>query len=90
MRRRAVVLVAAVVALGSSSGAALAAGSPASANASCVATITSFEASQLQPGAVGDEVSGLATSAPGIVGGVVRDLAHAHGGTIETCAGAEE
>jgi hypothetical protein len=90
MKRRSAVLVAAVVALGLSSGAALAAGSPASPKASCVATITSYEASQLQPGAVGKEVSGLATSAPGVVGSLVSDLARTHGGSIEACAGAEE
>jgi len=88
VKGRAALFVAAVVALAASNGAALAAGSPASPNASCVATITSFEASQLQPGAVGKEVSGLATSAAG-VGGLVSDLAHAHG-SIEACIGAEE
>jgi hypothetical protein len=89
VKRRAALFVAAVVALGASNGAALAAGSSASPNASCVATITSFEASQLQPGAVGKEVSGLATSAAE-VGGLVSDLAHAHGGSIEACVGAAE
>jgi hypothetical protein len=88
VKRRAALFVAAVVALGASNGAALAAGSPASSKASCVATITSFEASQLQPGAVGEEVSGLATSGPG-VGGLVSVLAHAHGGSIDACVGAE-
>ena len=83
-------LVAAVVGLSLSSGTTLAVGSPASPKASCVATITSYEASQLQPGAVGREVSGLATSAPGVVGSLVSDLARTHGGSIEACAGAEE
>ena len=90
MKRRAAVLIAALAALGVSSGAALAAGSPASPEASCVATITSYEASQLQSGAVGKEVSGLATSAPGVVGSLVSDLARTHVGSIEACAGAEE
>lgn len=88
MKRRAALVVAAVAALGASNGAALAAEPPASLKASCVASITSLEASQLQPGAVGKEVSGLATSAAG-VGGLVSDLAHAHG-SIEACVGAEE
>lgn len=89
MKRRAAALAAAVVALGSSSGAALAAGSPASREASCVATITSYEATQLPSGAVGTEVSGLAGSAPGAVGGLVSDLARSHGGSIESCFEAE-
>jgi hypothetical protein len=86
MKRRAALLVAAIVALGLPTGAAVGAGPPANPNASCVGTITSFEASQLPPGAVGKEVSGLATSAPGL-GGLVSDLAHAHGGSIEACVG---
>jgi hypothetical protein len=89
VKRRAAVLAVAVVAVGLSSGAALAAGSPASPKASCVATITSFEASQLEPGAVGEEVSALTTLAPGFVGGLVSDLAHAHAASIEACFEAE-
>lgn len=90
MKRQAAVPIAALVALGVSGGTAVAAGSPASPKASCVATITSYEASQLQPGAVGTEVSGLATSAPGTVDSLVSDLAHAHAGSVEACIGAEE
>ena len=89
MRRRASVLVAAVVALGWSSGAALAAGSPANPRASCVATITSYEASQLDPGSVGAEVSGLATTAPGLGSSLVSGLAKEHAGSIEACVQAE-
>lgn len=87
--KRAAAFAAAVVALGSSSGVALAAGSPANPAASCVATITSYEASQLPPGAVGTEVSGLAASAPGFLGGLVSDLARTHTGSIEACFEAE-
>jgi hypothetical protein len=89
VKRRAALFLAAVGALGASNGAALAAGSPASPKASCVGTITSFEASQFEAGAVGEEVSGLATSAAG-VGRLVSELAHADGGSIEACLAAEE
>jgi hypothetical protein len=85
VRRRTTTLVTAAVALGLWTGAAPAAGS-AGPNASCVGTITSFEATQLEPGAVGTEVSALATSAP-MLGAFVSDLAHAHGGSIGGCAG---
>ncbi len=85
MKRHAALLVVAVVALGLSSGGALASGSPASPRASCVATITSYEASQLEPGSVGTEVSGLATSAPGLGTSLVSGLAKEHAGSIEDC-----
>jgi len=87
--RRAVLFVAAVGALGASSGVAVAARAPANPNASCVATITSYEASQLQPGAVGNEVSALTTVAPGFVGDLVSELARAHADSIEACFEAE-
>ena len=84
MKRLAVTITAAVLALG----APVAAGAgPANENASCVATLTSFEASQLPAGAVGAEVSGLATSAPGFVGEFVSGLAKEHAGSIAACAG---
>ena len=86
--RRAAVLIALLGALAVPSGVALAAGSPASPHASCVATITSYEASQLLPGSVGKEVSGLATSAPGL-GGFVSGLANAHAGSIDACVEVE-
>ena len=62
---------------------------PASAGASCVAIITSYEASQLASGSVGHEVSGLATSSPGLGQAPVSPLAHNHLGSIETCRQAE-
>jgi hypothetical protein len=89
MRRLAAALTAAVTVLAVQSGAALGAGPPASPQASCVATITSYEASQLQPGSVGKEVSGLATSAPGLGRDLVSDLAKAHAGSVEACLIAE-
>jgi hypothetical protein len=89
VKRRVAVVALTVAALAVPSGAALGAGPPASPNASCVATITSYEASQLQPGSVGEEVSGLATSAPSLVGGIVSDLAKAHAGSIDACFEAE-
>jgi hypothetical protein len=57
---------------------------PASPTASCVALITSFEATQLAPGAVGQEVAGLA-SVPGLGRRLVSPLARAHLGSIEAC-----
>ena len=89
MRRRAALIGVAVAAVAVPSGAALGAGPPVSPQASCVATITSYEASQLQPGSVGEEVSGLATSAPGLGRSLVSDLAKAHAGSIEACREAE-
>jgi hypothetical protein len=79
-------LVAAVAVPAMLSGAALGAGP----QASCVATITSYEGSQLQPGSVGKEVSGLATSASGVGRDIVSDLAKAHSGSVEACLAAEE
>jgi len=52
---------------------------PAGAPASCVGIITRAEASQLPPGSIGQEVSGLATSGPGLGHEVVSRLAHEHG-----------
>jgi hypothetical protein len=70
-----VVAVAAVL-----SGSAVAAPPPA---ASCAAILTSFEATQLGPGFVGAEVSGLA--GPGF-GEVIRNLARNHLGSLDECA----
>jgi hypothetical protein len=70
-------------------GAALAGPQPASPQASCVAVITSYEASQLDPGSVGTEVSGFATSAPGLGSDVVNGLARQHDGSIDACREAE-
>jgi hypothetical protein len=55
---------------------------------SCVALITSYEA-QLAPGFVGHEVSGLATSGPGLGTALVSPLAHKHLGSFESCREAE-
>jgi hypothetical protein len=51
------------------------------APASCVGIITSAEASQLPPGSVGVEVSGLARGVPRLGGALVSPLAHAHAGS---------
>lgn len=51
--------------------------------ASCAAILTSFEATQLPPGFVGAEVSGLA--GPGF-GQVITNLARSHLGTLGDCA----
>jgi hypothetical protein len=52
---------------------------PATAPASCVGVITSYEASQLPPGSVGQEVSGLTRSVPRLGAALVSPLAHEHG-----------
>jgi hypothetical protein len=87
--RRALVTIASVAAMLTAPAAAASAGSPASERASCVAVITSYEASQLLPGSIGEEVSGLAHSVPSLGTALVNPLAHNHLGSIETCAGAE-
>ena len=51
--------------------------------ASCAAILTSFEATQLPPGFVGAEVSGLA--GPGF-GKIISGLAQSHLGTLDGCA----
>jgi hypothetical protein len=48
--------------------------------ASCVGIITSAEASQLPPGSVGQEVSGLAQSVQPLAATLVSPLAREHGG----------
>jgi hypothetical protein len=65
------------------------AGAPASSRASCVAAITALEATQLAPGSVGREVSGLASSGPGVASASVRPLVGEHG-SIEECVPAGE
>jgi hypothetical protein len=52
-------------------------------SASCAAILTSFEATQLPPGFVGAEVSGLAGSG---FGEVIRNLARNHLGSLDACA----
>jgi hypothetical protein len=64
--RRVLMTITSVVALLTASATAASAGSPASPKASCVATITSYEATQLAPGSVGEEVSELAHIGPGL------------------------
>lgn len=86
MRRRAVVVGVALVAAVLT---ASAQGAPPSANASCVATITSYEATRLPSGSVGAEVSGLATSGPGLGRTLVSGLAKEHAGSLAECAAAE-
>jgi len=87
--RRVLITITIVTAMFVPSGAAASAAQPASPRASCVAVITSFEASQLAPGAVGTEVSGLATATPGFLGALVNRLAKEHGGSIGRCLQAE-
>jgi hypothetical protein len=76
MKRPAVAIVASVVSL-IAAGQASAAPSP---TASCVATVTSFEA-HLGPGTVGAEASTLAP-----LGELASNLAKAHAGTFDACA----
>jgi hypothetical protein len=57
------------------------AGPSANAPASCVGVITSTEASQLAPGSVGQEVSGLAHGVPRVGHTLVSPLAHSHSGS---------
>jgi hypothetical protein len=78
--KRLAVTLGAVVAFGISAASASADPSP---SASCVATITSFEA-QLTPGFVGGEVSSLAP-----VGALASNLAQAHLGTLDARRAAE-
>ena len=61
----------------------------ASPQASCVGVITSYEGSELPAASVGHEVSGLATSGPGLGVAIVSPLAHRHLSSIEACAQAE-
>jgi hypothetical protein len=62
---------------------------PADPPPSCMALITSYEVSQLAAGFVGHEVSGLATSGPGLGRALVSPLAHKHLGSFESCREAE-
>ena len=87
MKRILITMATAAVVLPAPSAAATAA-QPAAAGASCIAVITSYEASQLPPGSVGREVSGLA-SAPGLGSALVSPLAHQHLGSIATCRAVE-
>jgi hypothetical protein len=77
--------VACAVAILLVSAGAASAGPPASSQASCVAAITVYEATQLPAGSIGREVSGIAGSGPGTVSGIVTPIAPEHG-SIEGCA----
>ena len=77
MRRSVIGISCVAVAFGGLVGTASARPAPA---ASCVGIITSAEASQLPPGSVGQEVSGLARSVPRLGEALVSPLARAHGG----------
>jgi hypothetical protein len=79
MRR--VVIGATVVAAAAALAGSASASPPPSA--SCVAILTSYEATQLPAASVGAEVSGLA--GPGF-GQVVSALAASHLGTLDDCA----
>jgi hypothetical protein len=87
--KRFMVTLGIVAILAASTGAAPAA-PPGDPPPSCVALITSYEASQLTTGFVGQEVSGLATSGPGLGASLVSPLAHEHLGSYESCREAEE
>jgi hypothetical protein len=56
-----------------------------SPNASCVGVLSDGEAHLFPHGFVGQEVSGFATSAPGVVGEFNQTVAKNHAGTIEGC-----
>ena len=83
MRRRAITVTTAIAMLAVFGGAGSA--EAVSPQSSCVGAITSYEGSQLPPASVGHEVSGLATSAPGLGAALVSPLARTHG-SLETCA----
>lgn len=78
----------AAVALLAPSGVALGQG-PTSPQASCIGVLASFEATQLPPGSLGEETSGIAQLGPGVLGGLVRELARHHGGSVEACGAAD-
>jgi hypothetical protein len=77
--RRTVIVFCAAAALGGLPGTASATAA-AGGSASCVGIITSAEGSQLPPGSVGQEVSGLARSVPRLGQALVSPLAREHGG----------
>ena len=77
MRRTTVTVACAAVTLGGLLAAP--ASHAADAPASCVGVITSYEASQLAPGSVGREVSGLGHSVPSLGAAAVSPLAREHG-----------
>ena len=78
MRRTRITMACAALAFGGLLGAA-SASQAADPSASCVGVITSYEASQLPPGSVGGEVSGLAGSGSSLGRALVSPLAREHG-----------
>jgi hypothetical protein len=56
-----------------------------SPNASCVGILSNAETHLFPHGFVGQEVSGVATSAPGLVGDFSKVVAKNHAGSIEGC-----
>jgi hypothetical protein len=86
--RRSALAITTVAAVLAAPAAASAGPQPAAPAASCVALITSYEASQLSPGSVGREVSGLAAGGPGLGRILVSALAQSHLGSLEGCSDA--
>jgi hypothetical protein len=78
MRRATIAVTCAAVALGGLLGTASVSHATA-ASASCVGVVTSYEGSQLPPGSVGHEVSGLARGVPILGATLVSPLAVEHG-----------
>ncbi len=66
-------------------GAAFAESGGTSPNASCVGILSNAETHLFPHGFVGQEVSGVATSAPGVVGDFSRVVAKNHAGSLEGC-----
>jgi hypothetical protein len=89
MRGHILVMLGTAAATFSGAGGAASAEQPADGGASCVALITSYEATQLGPGFVGSEVSGLAASGRAFGQTLVSPLAQKHLGSIERCSEAE-
>jgi hypothetical protein len=86
MTRRSTFVVAfAMVAVALPAGDAAAEPGTTSPNASCVAILSDAEAHLFPAGFVGQEVSGVATSAPGLVGEFSSTVAKNHAGTLEGC-----
>jgi len=56
-----------------------------SPSASCVGILSNAETQLFPPGFVGQEVSGAATSAPGVVGDFSKVVAKNHAGSLEGC-----
>jgi hypothetical protein len=87
MRRRVASLAVAVAAVAAISPIAGAETTPGetSANASCVAILSDAEAQLFPAGFIGKEVSGFATSEPGVIGDFSMVTAKNHAGSLEGC-----